>query len=135
MLGRVVGVRWYPVKSMQGEDLTASSFTASGIPGDRHWGVAEAATGVVISAKREPRMLEASATVVEGDAVISLPDGSTVTSADSKVDAVLSAWLDREVKLVAASPGERGTFEMSASFERLVRHPPLPAEPRRRCRA
>ncbi len=62
-------------------------------------------------------MLEASATVVEGDAVITLPDGSTVTSADSKVDAVLSAWLDRDVRLVAASPGDRGTFEIGASFE------------------
>ena len=117
MLGRVIGVRWYPVKSMQGEDLTGSSFTASGIPGDRHWGVLDVETGVVLSAKREPRMLEAWATVVEGEAVISLPDGSTVTSADSKVDAVLSAWLGRDVKLVAASPSDRGTFEIGASFE------------------
>ncbi len=117
MLARVIGVRWYPVKSMQGEDLTGSSFMARGIPGDRHWGVLDVDTGVVLSAKREPQMLEASATIVDGEAVIVLPDGSTVTSADSKVDAVLSAWLDRDVKLVAASPGDRGTFEIGASFE------------------
>ena len=54
MLGRVVGVRWYPVKSMQGEDLASSPFTASGIPGDRHWGVLDVDAGVVVSAKREP---------------------------------------------------------------------------------
>ena len=52
MLGRVTAVRWYPVKSMQGEDLTGSLFTERGIPGDRHWGVADTATGVVLSAKR-----------------------------------------------------------------------------------
>jgi uncharacterized protein YcbX len=80
---------------MQGEDLTGSSFTASGIPGDRHWGVLDVETGVGISAS-EPRMLEASATVARA-MPSSLPDGSTVTSADSKVGAVLSAWLGRDV--------------------------------------
>jgi hypothetical protein len=117
VLGRVIGVRWYPVKSMQGEDLAASSFTASGIPGDRHWGVLDVATGIVLSAKREPRLLQAWATVREGQAWITLPDGSALAGDDPKVDAVLSAWLDRDVRLVAASPGDRGTFEIGASFE------------------
>ena len=117
MLGRVIGVRWYPVKSMQGEDLTGSAFTTSGIPGDRHWGVLDVATGIVLSAKREPLLLQAWATVREGQAWITLPDGSALAGDDPKVDAVLSAWLDRDVRLIAAAPGDRGTFEIGASFE------------------
>ena len=117
MLGRVIGVRWYPVKSMQGEDLSGSTFATSGIPGDRHWGVLDVATGIVLSAKREPRLLQAWATVREGQAWITLPDGSALAGDDPKVDAVLSAWLDRDVRLVAASAGDRATFEMGASFE------------------
>ena len=117
MLGRVIGVRWYPVKSMQGEDLTGSSFTASGIPGDRHWGVLDVESGVVLSAKREPRLLQAWATVRKGEAWITLPDGSAFASDDPKVDSVLSEWLERDVRLVAAAPGDRATFEIGASFE------------------
>ena len=117
MLGRVIGVRWYPVKSMQGEDLTGSSFTASGIPGDRHWGVLDVESGVVLSAKREPRLLQAWATVRKGEAWITLPDGLAFASDDPKVDSVLSEWLERDVRLVAAAPGDRATFEIGASFE------------------
>ena len=87
MPGRVSGVRWYPVKSMQGEDLTGSLFTEQGIPGDRHWGVADTATGVVVSAKRQPRLLEALVKVADGEVVITLPEGSLTGSADPNVDA------------------------------------------------
>ncbi len=117
MLGRVTRVRWYPVKSMQGDDLDGSAFGERGIPGDRHWGVADASTGVVLSAKREPRLLEATATVVDGDALIALPDGSSIRSDDPKVDATLSSWLDRDVRLVAAGSDGRGTFEIGGDFE------------------
>ena len=117
MLGRVLRVRWYPVKSMQGEDLTASAFATRGIPGDRHWGVADIATGVVISAKREPRMLGASSRVAEGEVVITLPDGSLTGSADPDVDAVLSEWLGHGVRLATAQTAERSTYEMGEDFE------------------
>ena len=94
MLGRVIGVRWYPVKSMQGEDLTGSLFTTSGIPGDRHWGVLDVETGVVLSAKREPRLL---AGVGDGAPRARLgsrfPMARLFASDDPKVDAVLSEWL------------------------------------------
>ena len=93
MLGRVTRVRWYPVKSMQGEDLTGSLFTERGIPGDRHWGIEDTATGVVLSAKREPRLLDAFVKVAEGEVVITLPDGAITGSTDPNADAVLSEWL------------------------------------------
>lgn len=117
MLGRVIGVRWYPVKSMQGEDLAGSPFTQRGIPGDRHWGVLDSATGVVLSAKREPRLLDALVKVSDGEVVITLPDGSITGSADPNVDAVLSEWLGHGARLVAADPDERATYEIGGNFE------------------
>jgi uncharacterized protein YcbX len=117
MLGRVLRIRWYPVKSMQGEDLTDASFAARGIPGDRHWGVEDATTGVVISAKREPRLLEASVKVADADVVITLPDGSITGSADPNVDTLLSEWLGHGVRLVSADGDERATYEIGGDFE------------------
>jgi MOSC domain-containing protein len=117
MLGRVIGVRWHPVKSMQGEDLTGSLFTERGIPGDRHWGIADSATGVVLSAKREPRLLDASVKVADAEVVITLPEGSLTGSADPNVDAVLSEWLGFGARLVTAEPDERATYEIGGNFE------------------
>ena len=117
MLGRVIGVRWYPVKSMQGEDLTGSSFATRGMPGDRHWGVADTATGVVLSAKREPRLLEALVKGAEGEVVITLPNGSLTGSGDPNVDAALSEWLGHGVRLVTADHDERATYEIGGDFE------------------
>ncbi len=116
MLGRVTAVRWYPVKSMQGEDLTGSLFTERGIPGDRHWGIADTATGVVLSAKREPRLLEAFVKVAEGEVVITLPDGAITGSADPNADAVLSEWLGHGARLVTADADDRATYEIGADF-------------------
>jgi uncharacterized protein len=117
MLGRVAGVRWYPVKSMQGEDLPGSLFTERGIPGDRHWGVLDTATGIVLSAKREPRLLEAFVKVADGEVVITLSDGAITGSADPNVHAVLSEWLGHGARLVSADSDARATYEIGADFE------------------
>ena len=117
MLGRVIGVRWYPVKSMQGEDLSGSLFTERGIPGDRHWGVLDVEAGVVLSAKREPRLLDASVKVAGGEVVIALPEGSLTGSADPNVDVVLSEWLGFGARLVTAESDEHATYEMGIDFE------------------
>jgi len=117
MVGHVLRVRWYPVKSMQGEDLPEATFAMAGIPGDRRWGVLDLASGVVISAKREPSMLEATVKASDGEVVITLPDGSLTGSADRNVDAALSEWLGRAVRLVAAEGDERATYEIGGSFE------------------
>lgn len=83
----------YPVKSMQGERLQACDLTRKGIPGDRRWALRGQAVKPVVgpnaSAKQYGRLLEASARIVEGEPVITLPDG----------EATLSAWLGADLAL------------------------------------
>ena len=105
MLGTVAALRRYPVKSMLGEDVSASDVTRAGLAGDRCLAVVSRETGKIASAKY-PRLWRGLLTMsasAAGDAVrITLPDGRTVRSADA--DAVLSALLDQPVRLTATPP-------------------------------
>ncbi|NND74746.1 MAG: MOSC domain-containing protein [Ilumatobacter sp.] len=98
----------YPVKSMGGERVESVEVSELGLFGDRRWGVFDVATGNVLTARRAPDLLFATARVQDGDVVVDLPDGTTATPADA--DAVLSAWLGRDVELRAAGD-VGGTYE------------------------
>ncbi|HZQ84750.1 MAG TPA: MOSC N-terminal beta barrel domain-containing protein [Acidimicrobiales bacterium] len=104
---RVAEIWRYPVKSLQGEPLETASVAASGLEGDRQWGLLDPATGYVLTARREARLLYASARLVDGAPVVTLDDGTVATD-----DATLSAWLGRPVQLVAAA-GRVGRYEAS----------------------
>lgn len=107
---RVAAIHRYPVKSMQGEGLAAATLTERGLPGDRAWGVVDTDTGLVLSAKREARLMQATA-FTDGEAVrVRLPKGEVV-SPGAEADAALSAWLDRPTTLQPASE-QGGRFEM-----------------------
>lgn len=102
----------YPVKSVGGERLSSAVVTSTGIEGDRGWGLFDVATGNVLTARRAPDLLMASASVGEdGNVSMHLPDG-TVTSDNGE----LSAWLGREVELHKAGD-EGGTYEVPLDFE------------------
>ena len=47
----------YPVKSLQGEQLTSTEVTDV-IPGARAWGIIDNESGQLLSAKRVPKLLE-----------------------------------------------------------------------------
>jgi uncharacterized protein len=111
IVGAVVELWRYPVKSMQGEPLGTATLTTTGIPGDRAWGVTDVATGRVLSAKTVPQLLDASATTTEGGVQIHLPDGTTLTPHDRDCDHVLSDWLGRPVTLHPA--GAATSYEMT----------------------
>jgi uncharacterized protein YcbX len=51
----------HPVKSFQGEQLTQAIVDNDGIRGDRAWGVRDSVTGRILTGRREPRLLLASA--------------------------------------------------------------------------
>lgn len=96
----------YPVKSIGGERLASASVTQTGIEGDRGWGIFDEKTKLVLTARRTPELLFASATYVgSGEVSITLPDGTETAD-----DAVLSAWLGRDVRLIGPSD-VGGTYE------------------------
>lgn len=104
----------YPVKSIGGERLTSANIGPLGIEGDRGWGVFDVETGNVLTARRSPGLLMMSARVVDGDVIITLPDGTDIESA--KADTPLSIVLDRSVELRAAGD-EGGTYENPMDVE------------------
>jgi uncharacterized protein YcbX len=105
---RVVALWRFPVKSFGGEALERVEVTELGFVGDRRFGVLAVETGKVLTARREPKLLFASARFDgDGELVMELPDGHTD----------LSEWLGYEARLVDAESGERVTFENPLDFE------------------
>ncbi|MGY6499972.1 MAG: MOSC domain-containing protein [Acidimicrobiales bacterium] len=103
----------YPVKSLQGEQLTETTVGPLGFEGDRRWGIVDTETGYVLTARREPQLLFGSARLVGPDEVaITLPDGTVTTD-----DAALSAWLGRPVHLRRADDTSVGTYETPTDDE------------------
>jgi uncharacterized protein YcbX len=117
-MAHVAEIWRFPVKSLQGEQLERATVGARGIVGDRKWGIADESTGYVLTARREPKLLYASARFRDGDVdgrdalEIELPDGAIARTDDD-----LSAWLDRAVTLRQAGTGRPGTFEIAVDFE------------------
>ena len=92
---------------MQGERVESVALDAAGFAGDRRFGVVTP-EGFVLSGKSEPRILGASASVrADGEIDIELPDGVRTASDDPDVDAQLSAWLDRPLRLHRAGADEQ----------------------------
>jgi uncharacterized protein YcbX len=101
---KVLEIWRHPVKSVGGEQLGAATLTELGIEHDRGWGIVDDATGNVLTARREPQLLMATASIVDGRPLITTDAGTLRTSAD------LSRWLGRPVTLTAAGD-DGGTYE------------------------
>jgi uncharacterized protein YcbX len=102
----------YPVKSMGGERLEVAAVTAEGFAGDRAYGIVDDATGRVLTGRRAPELLLATASLAGGALAITLPDGRVTSD-----DADLSAWLGRPVHLQAAHPDVAGRYETVLDVE------------------
>ena len=123
----VVELWRYPVKSLGGERLTVAEVGELGLSGDRRWGIRDDETGNVLTARREPRLLFASARLVDGSPVITTSDGDDVSDS-----ARLSAWLGRPVTLTEAGDAggsivAQGTPEKIATSKRSRTAPFLEA--------
>ncbi|MGV0741249.1 MOSC domain-containing protein [Mycolicibacterium sp. XJ870] len=104
---RVESLFRYPVKSMLGEGVDALFVDAQGAKGDRRWALIDEATGRIASAKQARLwrdLLLCSAVTETGSVRIHLPDGSTTTTADDRVDDLLSQVLGRPVRLTNSRP-------------------------------
>jgi uncharacterized protein YcbX len=113
---RVSSLWCYPVKSMQGEQRDELTFNANGVVGDRQYGVFDLAARTVLSAKREGRLFDASATLCDDELTITLPDGRSYEPGDP-LDEALTQWLGRPVRLVASSTFGAATYESQNDFE------------------
>jgi MOSC domain-containing protein len=108
----------YPVKSLAGEEIPALEIGPQGPAGDRMFGVVDAATGRVLSAKRLPRLLTAQARMRGGEVEVILPGGHLVRAGGAEADGAFSDWLGRKVRLERRRGGRA-----------LVDYEPNPYEP------
>jgi len=110
LIGEVEELWRYPVKSMVGEQLTATEVTESGLVGDRAYALRDTSDGKIATAK-SPRKwpnlfdyraaLTGAATAGEKlpPAQITLPDGTMISTERPDAARILSAALKREVRL------------------------------------
>lgn len=122
VVGRVVGIWRYPVKSMMGEELNAAAVTERGLLGDRAFALVDAETGKVASAKnprRWPTLFDFRAAYLEppGDdrplspVRITLPDGETVTTDQADAEARLASRVGRSVRLARSNAAQPAMAE------------------------
>ena len=109
VVGQVVALRRYPVKSMQGLEVESLTVGPTAIEGDRRRACIDEGSGRVMSAKRFSRLLEAAA----DDDGITRPGGRRLTYGAPEVDQVLSGWLGRRVRLEERSPETSRSYEMT----------------------
>jgi uncharacterized protein YcbX len=117
VLGSIVSLWRYPVKSMLGEELNAAEVTKRGLLGDRAYALVDSADGKVASAKNPrkwPQMFDCRATLsdvpktgLQVPVRIALPEGTIVDSDQPDIDRILSNVVHREVKLECAFPEMR----------------------------
>jgi uncharacterized protein YcbX len=110
VLGSVVSLWRYPVKSMMGEELNACEVTDHGLLGDRVYALLDSSDGKVASAKNPrkwPQLFDFRAAFVDTPQSgaqlppvrITLPDGNMLSSTQTEVNRTLSGVLNREVTL------------------------------------
>ncbi len=113
VLGSIVSLWRYPVKSMMGEELNAADLTKRGLLGDRAYALLDTSDGKVASAKNPrkwPQLFDFRAALAKAPrdhakvppVHVTLPDGTIIASDQPDIDQILSNILKREVKLETA---------------------------------
>lgn len=103
----------YPVKSMQGEQLTHCALNKVGVPLDRGWAVRDEKTKAIRGAKHFGALLNCSARYIEGTSAgtvphveITLPDGSLTRSDEADIHTKISDAIGAEVTLWPLQPAD-----------------------------
>jgi hypothetical protein len=108
--GQAVALWRYPVASLRGEEMPALDFAASGVVGDRSYGILDASKNVLVGSSRPgwdalitwsarylgPVTMGASLPPVE----IRFPDGGSQRSDDPDCDRLLSERLGKPIRLI-----------------------------------
>ena len=122
VLGSIVSLWRYPVKSMMGEELNAAEVTKDGLLGDRAYALVDSLDGKVAGAKNPrkwPTLFDFRAVLADATRAgvkvslvrIALPEGTIVNSEQPDVHRTLSDVLKREVTLSALSDRRAATAE------------------------
>ena len=124
-VGRIRELWRFPVKSMRGEEVDAAEIGSDGVVGDRAYAVRDRETGKIASAKHPkvwPDLLRCRASYVAPrvdeplpPVRIELADGTSVMSDAPEVDAVLSRFCGREVRLARAAPADSRSISTTRS--------------------
>ena len=131
VVGSVVSIWRYPVKSMMGEELNAADVTERGLLGDRAFALMDPVTGKVASAKNPRKwgkLFDFRAAYIASPRLgeqmppvrVTLPDSTTVTSAQRDLYDILSKVLGREVTLGSPAPKAPSLEEYWPDMEGLV---------------
>ena len=108
VVGSIVALWRYPVKSMLGEELNATEVAERGLIGDRAYALVDVETGAIISAKLPRKwgaLFDCRAALDSPTQVkITLPDGSIVLGDAADANEILSQTLGRRVELSIAPP-------------------------------
>ena len=117
VIGSIVSLWRYPVKSMLGEELNTADVTKGGLVADRSYALVDRSDGKVATAKNPRKwplfdfraaVSEPLKTGIEAPPVrITLPDGTIVNSDQPDVNQVLSNALNRDVTLTSGSADPR----------------------------
>ena len=111
VVGTVAEIWRYPVKSMTGERLAQSAVSTRGLHADRMWAVRDVERDTFTTARRWPVLLQCGARFVADPAgrsaepgevlevVITLPDGSEISSSDPAVHDRLSELVGKPARL------------------------------------
>jgi MOSC domain-containing protein len=113
IVGRVAQLWRYPVKSMLGERLHSLRLTRNGFEADRSYALRDSATGRILSAKRESRLLQLRAKESDGRVWIKFPSGDDVSVDDPDAESKLGEWLGRSVE-IARAPSGRGRSQIES---------------------
>jgi uncharacterized protein YcbX len=127
ILGKLLQIWRYPVKSMGGECLDSAVITGNGLAGDRCWAVINGETREICSAKRWPDLLNYRASLLAGeelqssgfgDAVpnvdIHCPGGDVIAGRAPDVEQSLSAKLGKAAALAPlAPPGNKNHYRLA----------------------
>ena len=101
----------YPVKSMLGGRVPTGALAENGIVGDRMFALRDGERGAIASGRRVPGLVKLAASLRDdGAAVITLPDGSTVSADEPDVDRRLSDAVAHPVSLWAKQPADNAEF-------------------------
>jgi uncharacterized protein len=125
LIGKVIGLARYPVKSMLGEKLDEVFVTERGVLGDRAYALREVATRQIASAKKFAKLLEFRSSYDSPPApgrvapiTIELPDGRKIHAEDPDAAEVISAALGRKMIIERSSTarGERAGIDPETIF-------------------